>query len=851
VNSAAIFPPTAIPFNTSPTALNPWNAFGAYSDGTLTVSINATREYKNAKYWNYYSDKVTIDGSKFDTVKLAQITLNSASKVDDDVVSNVSEGSENYLEIKNGSISAVVGDYNAAEGTGLASVEGTKSYVEGRIPDIISGNEKYISVSGVMTEDGNNECKITPNMAESNQYYKKDGLVSLSLSDSIYMSSDATSPHEVEETFTRRAFDGGLTGTDSSATIHKIVGKTVKYNQIADRAAGQSASVNVYDDYNNVIGAIVAGFDAETSEYTLTYSGEKGGKLKSTWRNLLISSIRLKPSHKYAISTDRPYYGVGIVEYDSKDWSSTYHELNAIFTAKGTASIDDGCNVYLALRNNFSVKDEFGTGENLVIRLRINLFDLTEMFGDGAEPGSFAEFRTMYPKPYYQPCIDPIITGVNIKSISIPRYNLFDSNSAVTGVFRYDTGYFKCTPGWENLFCSYIIPVKANIKYSLHNVANRSQVPACVFFDKDMRQLKDSNGKAANNISYGGPQDLNADNTTASGVITTPSGCHFMAIMTRINGKDKTCVSVFSSRNGSYEAFNPITIDLGVVKNYFPYGLLEKGGVFDEVCDGYAIRRINYDEYEDNGVSRISNLRTGGFTINGQKGKAFQYIPLDHPIGMSWRIKRGGTENIDLDDVSAPFKGNIVYSIESYNSLPKPQRILDSDGFLLLGSKVKDETFLSTKLISPIWHTIPNQEDQYIPTSDQVYSAILNMMPTVAAEAMPRKTQDDITFNIDNLSLIANTMIEITGSINKTINVENFEKPLAMGDWNNLDNEWCIRFGCISNLKPIVKFRDGIKVHWKDGYQPTMNAVGGIMELRFRRIHGEYEEYIGSWNRYY
>lgn len=612
-----------------------------------------------------------------------------------------------------------------------------------------------------------------------------------------------------------RASTDGSVVTDVIASVNKIVGKAVSWNQMFDTVAEKTM--------NN----ITISFDSSTNEVVIT-NNSRTSNLTATTIFGQIGSQTLIANHKYLITSTHPYAGLGITLNGS---TSYYYPVNSVFTARDSWYAQVALTSSLLIAGSNADVSVLPSGKTR--RIRMALFDLTEMFGVGNEPASYGEFYELYPEPYYAPSASTIV-GTKVLSIDTPVYNLWNADKAIPGVYIHLTGEFRETDYHRARWVSAIVPILPDMAYYLVDVANRSECMPCVFFDKDMRY-----------IGYGGPQSLDVTLHNLSGEIVTPSNAAYMAVMVyKSSSQDfsKTaCVSVSSRRNGDTESYTEqkVNLDLEDIHTVFPYGLLsvvEDGVVYeDELGEGYALKYVDYDVNDDDSISNLRRMKITN--SSGVEEYKPEYHEVNTRLWMTWRVRRGATEKVTLSDVSAPFRASISYALDVNDLLPAPLLEDVGGGTILTYNDLTRAPFRSTKTISQNWTSIRDEQQNMIPTCQDVFYAIQRLRPAAVAPAMPKQTVSSTTIH-----LIANTVVEysISASVSRYM-IASISKNVT--DPNAYDDYWIFR-GSV-NAGTTFAYQTNMFVIWRDGIAPQFTEAGYV-EIRLREF-GDDNLFLGEW----
>lgn len=695
-----------------------------------------------------------------------------------------------------------------SETSGFASVKAVKEW---------SDNELLTRESGGYPKTNNTTYLGSPTNQWKSVYAKDFCEDGVNLQDK-YMPKNTLSVEPIEQKFTWRVATDDRKLTDSLAVVNKIIGNTIRWSQLIDRMTTNNANNTAFVDQEGNVSV-----SYNNGEITITNSATKTKDYSNVTIFGELSSVNLQIGNKYLICADRAHYGIGIVEGTR---TTTFHQVNSIFTA----SYNTKPRFAISPNYDFSVEHSY-SGDGLTVTqqavsMKFNLFDLTDMFGSGKEPNNLGEFRRLYPRPYYNPCTTPKVRGVSISAFASPTYNLWNRYEAVQGAIMYTSGWLRSDKYYKNWY-SYTIPVTPNERYYLKNVANRSQCMPCVYYDKDMKY-----------IGYDGPQSLDVNAESVSGEVVTPSNAAYMAVNVKSLFRTTACVSVSSRRNGDYEVYDSSVEFDAQVQELFPYGLFEGDGVFDEVGEGYAIQRVDY-EFDANG--NPTNFKQYEYTNEaGNKVKGFIYTALNNRLWMTWRLKRGGTERIMLGDISAPFRASISYALDANDLLVRPLEVRNDSAVTLLGVATGGGCYDTGMLIGPARADVEYGGSSSIPTckavKDAINMAIETSMPTVAATAMPKVSLSTAQV-IQGVSLPPNVVNECP-SVVPTLNI-------GFRGATSYDDVWIFR-GIVS-ASTTIGFLPQNTIKWKDGIAPSTGTSQTYIEIRARRF-GTTNIYLAEWS---
>lgn len=166
-----------------------------------------------------------------------------------------------------------------------------------------------------------------------------------------------------EETIPETRRSGGSASIlDGDAVIKKLKGNSIVWNQLFNKT--------------NAVESITSGGVTATKNEDGSYSFS-GTATESTWLNIFIGTIRIFIiGHKYFINTNVPIFTTfGRQETRSNPFIDTATNVDSFFEVRFTQGTStDG------------------------IKLRLQIVDLTQMFGAGNEPSTYEDFLARKPK---------------------------------------------------------------------------------------------------------------------------------------------------------------------------------------------------------------------------------------------------------------------------------------------------------------------------------------------------------------------------------------------------------------------------------------------------------------------
>ena len=274
-----------------------------------------------------------------------------------------------------------------------------ESAQNGNLPSFDNGNIK--------------DSKIpSDNIAQQNGYY--EGMV-------VGASRSLAGDNEVRAEYVFRP-SGGTDIQSGTASINRVLGKTLVWNQLIKNG-------NFADGMNNwSIGKLAT---EDNGDYITLISSTDVYEAHN-----LNQRINATAGHKLYICCQ--IKGASTIYFNSSQSvltvnSDEFKKAQAIKTSDGYEYI----RIYLARDPN---NPTLLKSTELSIKKNIQLFDLTQMFGEGNEPTTVEEFEAMFPNDYYEYNEGTLISNdaVGIKSVG---FNAWDSVKAeVIGGKKYYLG---------------------------------------------------------------------------------------------------------------------------------------------------------------------------------------------------------------------------------------------------------------------------------------------------------------------------------------------------------------------------------------------------------------------------
>ena len=501
-----------------------------------------------------------------------------------DLSIGISEELENTLSTLNTTITQVSKKAdNAVSSAGLA-VEKANSANQMASSAIATANEASAQVSGVTGIVAENKAKIK---AIEEDYISKG--------EAVDFATDLTGVIETTpEEFVYRPSAGDKSIRDESAVIRRIKGNSVVWNQCAGYTAKSS--------YNGV--TITHGADGVVQ---LTGALTSGDTVQSATVNNVYEHIYLVVVDVLSMG-NTTFLKAGNLNLYTADFTQPSTVLKITKSTR---------------QSNISFLGVWGLKESPNgVRLRLQQFDLTLMFGAGNEPATVEEFRAVYNDAYYPYC-EPELRGMKTVAIQTVGFNLFDGSCA-----RVIGGM------------SYVVSNYASAFYSETKNGTQTAAP-----------IKDG--------------------------VYTPECSGYLYLTPFKDSEAIPCVHFQHSgvSDGKCAPYVEHTLNLPEILSLFPKGMHAVGDVYDEINIDSYIQRCEYRNYVEGDESNAEVLTDGVHTV----AKLAEPIvkQLNEPIKLDYYCEDWGSEEAISAGPSAPFRADIVYQFNAEGRIRDNSRNID------------------------------------------------------------------------------------------------------------------------------------------------------------------------------
>lgn len=186
------------------------------------------------------------------------------------------------------------------------------------------------------------------------------------------------------------------------ASVKQIGGKTLVWNQLMPKLSPNTVTSN--------------GITITVDDDTVTIIGTPTGIVHAITKNG--KPVSIIENHKYLciLNTGSADISIGVSLFNS-DYSivASIPRANAIWTSNKTI---EGMHTRIEVLSA-------DIGKDISIDSKIQLYDLTKMFGAGNEPSTVEEFEAMFPEEYY-PRNEGTLLSMSVNEVVEQGNNLFD-----------------------------------------------------------------------------------------------------------------------------------------------------------------------------------------------------------------------------------------------------------------------------------------------------------------------------------------------------------------------------------------------------------------------------------------
>lgn len=436
---------------------------------------------------------------------------------------------------------------------------------------------------------------------------------------------------------------------DGVAKISSVKGNTIVWNQ-------RCGNTSVLASQNNGV-----------SVTTLNGVISLNGTLNSTFANLAYAHLGFGVINLNHIG----YYKCTIVK-----------DLNNVLQNKKFGLLNRGCNTkivgstasFIYKNTDDSLAWSFGflgfaVGDVFYdVQIKVNVFDLTQMFGEGNEP-TIEEFEAMFPNDYYEYNEGELksIEDFSIKSVG---FNQWDEEWELGTI-----GTAKGNPAESSSMIRSVnfIKVLPNTKYryTFTQITTRVLASYIYFYDDDYKFIS----FVSSTPNYGG---------NYNGIInfTTPKNCTYIKFVeqhtTVIDDTHRACINLSHSgiRDGEYEPYREdiLPINISSIKDengeqLFPNGLCSAGEAHDKLVydkslgKWKAVKRIG--SVDMGTLEWVYNTDYNGFNSikrfpsNIESNSYFKGLSVKYPY-------KGSYSNVKDKEMGALYYDCIIIKDSSY-----------------------------------------------------------------------------------------------------------------------------------------------------------------------------------------
>lgn len=647
------------------------------------------------------------------------------------------------------------------------------------------------TVTGVMV---NGESKL-PNSA---------GVVDLGdiEVDEVKFANDLTGVIEATpEMFTFRPSAGEKSVRDESAVIRRIKGNTSVWNRQGGIKGGS-------------IGSLTGSTVGEFAYPTTFISGHKYLAISN-----LIDKTNQDPGARLDIftrvnNTSVVLQKLILTDVNYKIFTSPYNAVS------GPSGKDGNAWLFCVYRTTID---------------KLDIYDLTLMFGAGNEPTTYEEFRALYPKKDY-PYSAPIVRAMRVTGIETIGFNAYNGEYAeVIGGQAYylggaiTTAHFATELGSEmteivipesRLYTpaenGYIYATGSNICINLSHsgVRDGEYKP----YEKNTLLLPEIAKYFPDGMHGIGDvyDEINEENAVKRFGVVDLGTLSWVAASGAQGGKRWASSSLgrlIKPATNSSSKINAVCskYEIGTAENTYL-------GNLNCIAGSIGLNIFLYDSNLDAATTSVADFTSAisGVLLYYELAEPI-YTPIDEPLQLDYKVDDFGTERMLCDEPSSPFKADIVYQFNAEGRIRDNSRNIER-----LEAQVRK---VDSKIVQSDW-----LEDN---PSSPAYIKNKPTLPTQVATA----TEVIVEYGIP-AQMLPNVVYESAKSI------ENFTFPQLVPGEENVRNVWKL----IAYMAPGTVISYPSKIKWRDGIPPTIDALA-FVELTFTSMTMQ-NDILGEWKLY-
>lgn len=435
----------------------------------------------------------------------------------------------------------------------------------------------------------------------------------------------------VDAAFLFRRTAGAAKIGRGAAALNAIYGRTLAWNQRANCSNVSASNATASNKTTN-------GFDG---------SAEAG----SAEKRYFLGTLFLNATHIYYVRfdyTSNINFSIQSIDSDSLPAASVLTRFSKI----GTRLSGEYSSVYWYNYDTTSVVWDLKVRNMVCV-------DLTQMFGEGNEPSTVAEFEALYPG--YQAYNPGALISNDAAAMETVGFNQWDEE-------------------WEN---GSIDPISGTNVDNPNKIRSKNYIS--VFPSTDYYWKIPSVSDSCHIIYYDINKNYIGYKTAYEDTdFTTPSSCYYIRFNYFATTYDYSiCINLSNpAKNGTYEPYwkRVMTLALstrtgklngqGASVVVFPGGLKSAGtgaNMVQDKTDGItATKRVGTRAYQT-GDENDATLTTDGTNTNYPLATPETYV-LDEPLQMSYQVENGGTEQAIAPEgatlPSAPFMAQTQYPLD-------------------------------------------------------------------------------------------------------------------------------------------------------------------------------------------
>ena len=445
------------------------------------------------------------------------------------------------------------------------------------------------------------------------------------------------------------------TEEDGLANIVGIKGQTLKWNQFCCKERYFTRSINEWQGTYTGNGVTFTYLD----DYTVRITGTPTARTY-IYVNRLDSSANYpaKPGDKLLLRCSNVPNGIDIFSsfYYDNTWKGAGPQKSNKYV---TVPSDVNKLVCMGLDVQASL-----IGQTIDVTVKLNVFNLTQMFGSGNEPTE-EEFNALF--PFYYPYNSGSLIPFNGNGIKTTGKNLFQNNAAnktQLGIAFTINDDKSITVNGTATGVAYITHAQG---FSAPNIKKGESL--ILSGSLNLPQSKAYFQLAYKGASTGTTYSFVSTNASSVSINATEdmtlSGIYFnIASGATVNNLTAYPMLRYADTDPTYEPYKESLLNLPI-STYFPTGMKQAGNVYDELIPTKATTRMRGVDLGTLTFNQSSNFyyRQNSQDLGIKADAVVSFIAVDSNITSVYYYSNSGQFRVYVNDISIAPSGMLYYEL--------------------------------------------------------------------------------------------------------------------------------------------------------------------------------------------